>query len=92
MKKIAALLVIVFALTIVGCQPPEQAGGVTQAQLDSLKTQIQSLQSQVDNIQTALDSLTTLYNAHIDKFHKRGGTKAPAPSKGGRTVKPPEKG
>ncbi len=92
MKKIATFLIIVFALTIVGCQPPEQAGGVTQTQLDSLKTQIQTLQSKVDNIQTALDSLTTLYNAHIGKFHKRGGTRAPAPAKGRRTIKPPEKG
>jgi len=78
MNKLATLLIAVIALTVIGCQPPEGAGGVTAAAVDSLKTEIQTLQTDLGNVQVALDSLTTLYNAHVEKYHK-GGKVAPKP-------------
>ena len=79
MRTIALALIAVVALMVIGCQPPEGMGGVTQEQFDGLKTQVDALQTDVVNLQASLDSLTTFYNEHIDKFHKSGGTKAPKP-------------
>jgi outer membrane murein-binding lipoprotein Lpp len=89
MRTIAIALAAVVALMIIGCQPPEGMGGVTQEQFDQLKAQVETLQTDVGNLQTALDSLTTVYNEHIDKFHKKGGTKAPKPP---APQKPPQVG
>jgi hypothetical protein len=94
MRTIALALLAVVALTVIGCQPPEGMTGPTQEQFDALKAQVNGLQTDLATMQAALDSMTTVYNEHIDKFHKSGGTKAPVVPKtpGGRTVKPPEKG
>lgn len=88
MRKVAILLVAGIVLMVIGCQPPEGLGGVTQEQFDELKTQIETLQTDISNLQTSLDSLTTLYNGHIEKYHK-GGKTAPKPPE---PTKPPRKG
>ena len=81
MRTIAIMLVAAIALVVIGCQPPEGMGGVSQEQFETLKAQVETLQTDLGNLQTALDSLTTLYNDHIEKFHKKGGTTAPKPKK-----------
>ena len=91
MRKITIALIAVVALMVIGCQPPEGMGGVTTEQFEGLKTEIQTLKTDLANTQAALDSLTTIYNAHVEKFHK-GGTTAPKPPTPTREVKPPEKG
>lgn len=94
MRKITIALITFVALMVIGCQPPEGMGGVTTEQLEGVKTElmteIETLKTDIANLHTALDSLTTIYNGHIEKFHK-GGVVAPKPPPG-RTVKPPEKG
>jgi len=67
MRTIAIMLVAAIALVVIGCQPPEGMGGVSQEQFDTLKAQVETLQ--------------TDYNDHIEKFHKKGGTTAPKPKK-----------
>jgi hypothetical protein len=88
MRKLTIALIALVAFMVIGCQPPEGMGGVTNEQLEGVKTElmneITTLKTDVANLTVALDSLTTLYNGHIQKFHK-GGTIAPKPS----TVKPP---
>jgi len=79
MRTIALALLAVVALTVIGCQPPEGMTGPTQEQFDALKAQVDALQTDLGNMQMAYDSLTTVYNEHIEKFHKSGGTKAPTP-------------
>ena len=88
MRNIALILLAVVALTVIGCQPPEGMGGVTQEQFDALKTQVDNLQTDVGNLQVSLDSLTVLYNAHVDKYHK-GSAVAPKPPTPKKIVKPP---
>ena len=78
MRTIALALLAVIALSVIGCQPPEGMGGPTQEQFDALKAKVDALQMDLSNMQAAYDSLTTVYNEHIDKFHKSGGSKAPA--------------
>jgi vacuolar-type H+-ATPase subunit I/STV1 len=87
MRTIAIALIAVIGLMVIGCQPPE--GMVTSDQIDELKTEIQTLKTEIENLHTTLEEFTTIYNDHIEKYHK-GGKPAPKPS--GRTVKPPEKG
>ena len=87
MRTIALALLAVVALTVIGCQPPEGMGP-TQEQFDALKAKVDALEMDVVNLKTAVDSLTTVYNDHIDKFHKAGGTKAPTVKKT-PGVKPP---
>jgi hypothetical protein len=83
MIRIATLLAIVACLTIIGCQPPEGAAGVTKEQFDALKTQVETLQTDVANMQAAMDSFVEQYNMHIEKYHKGGTavTKPAAPQK-----------
>lgn len=76
MRNIALALIAVVALMVIGCQPPEGMAGVTTEQFNELKTQVENLQTDVMNLHMALDSLTTLYNGHIEKYHK-GGKVAP---------------
>jgi uncharacterized protein YcfL len=94
MRKLTIALITLVALMVIGCQPPEGMGGVTTDQLEGVKTElmneITTLKTDIVNLHAALDSLTTIYNGHIEKFHK-GGKIAPKPAPG-RTVKPPEKG
>lgn len=78
MRIVAVALLAVIALTVIGCQPPEGMAGVTQEQFDELKATVDGLQTDVGNLQTAIDSLTTIYNGHIEKYH-RGGAVAPKP-------------
>jgi outer membrane murein-binding lipoprotein Lpp len=80
MRILTIALIAGVALMVTGCQPPEGMG-VTTEQFEELKAQVETLKTDVDNLRTALDSLTETYNAHIDKFHKRGGVKAPKPPK-----------
>jgi hypothetical protein len=88
MKTVALALLAIVALTVIGCQPPEGMTGPTQEQFDALKAKVDALQTDLSNTQAALDSITVVYNEHIDKFHKSGGTKAPGVKKP-TTVKPP---
>jgi hypothetical protein len=82
MRKITIALIALVALTVIGCQPPEGMGGVTTEQLEGVKTElmneIEGLKTDFANLHTALDSLTTIYNGHVEKFHK-GGMVAPKP-------------
>jgi hypothetical protein len=78
MRTIALALLAIVALTVIGCQPPEGMTGPTQEQFDALKAQVDALQMDLGNMQMAYDSLVTVYNEHIDKFHKSGVTKASA--------------
>ncbi|MBN2620406.1 hypothetical protein JXB22_04875 [candidate division WOR-3 bacterium] len=77
MRTIALALLAVVALTVIGCQPPEGMTGPTQEQFDALKAQVDGLQTDLATMQAAMDSMTVVYNEHIDKFHKSGGSKAP---------------
>lgn len=83
MRNLGILLIAVIALMVIGCQPPEGMGGVTQEQFDELKTNVELLKGDVENLYMALDSLTTHYNMHMEKYHKGGATAPtpPAPSK-----------
>lgn len=88
MKKLAILLIIGVALTVIGCQPP---AAVTPEQLESLKTEISTLKTDVAALKTTVETLNTNYEAHIEKYHKGfvpagGGVKPPS---GGGNVKPP---
>jgi hypothetical protein len=78
MRTIALALLAVVALSVIGCQPPEGMAGPTQEQFDALKAQVDGMQMDLDAMKVAYDSLTAVYNEHIEKFHKSGGTKAPA--------------
>ena len=78
MRNLGILLIAVIALMVIGCQPPEGMGGVTQEQFDELKGHVEMLKTDVENLHMALDSLTTHYNMHVEKYHK-GGTTAPTP-------------
>jgi hypothetical protein len=80
MTKVIAMLIIAMCLMVVSCQPPEGMGtaGVTTQQIEELKTEIATLKTDVAALQDALDQMTTLYNEHIEKYHK-GGTVAPKP-------------
>jgi outer membrane murein-binding lipoprotein Lpp len=94
MRKMALLLVAVIAVMVVGCQPPEgMTGGVSQEAFDQLKMQVETLQTDLENTHAALDQLIEDYNALKAKVDK-GSAPVPKPPtpKGGRTVKPPEKG
>jgi len=92
MKKLAILLIIGVALTVIGCQPP---AAVTPEQLESMKTEISTLKTDVAALKTTVETLNTNYEAHIEKYHKGfvpagGGTVKP-PTGGGGT-KPPQTG
>lgn len=78
MRNLGILLIAVIAFMVIGCQPPEGVGGVTREQFDELKANVETLKADIGNLHMALDSLTTIYNAHIEKWHK-GGKVAPAP-------------
>lgn len=82
MKKLAILLVIGIALTVIGCQPPS---AVTPEQIEALKTEISTLTTDVSALKTAVETLNNNYEAHIDKYHK--GFVPVKPPGGG--VKPP---
>ena len=88
MRKIGIMLIALVALMVIGCQPPEGMGGVTQEQFDELKAQVEMMKTDMAYMQTAMDSLVASYNTHIEKFHK-GGTTVPTPPK---TSPPPRKG
>ena len=78
--KVATMLIILSCIMIIGCQPPEGMGGVTTAQVDSLKAEIQTMKTDHVTLQTALDDMTKMYNEHMEKFHKGGKTiKTPPP-------------
>lgn len=79
MRKIGIMLIALVAFMVIGCQPPEGMGGVTQEQFDELTAQVEMMKADMEYMQTAMDSLIGSYNTHIEKFHK-----------GGTTVKPPE--
>lgn len=83
MKKLALLLVIVAALTVIGCQPP---AAVTPEQLDAVKSEISALKTEVEALKTTVQTLQTNYDAHVEKYHK-GFTPVKPPAGGG--VKPP---
>jgi len=78
MRNLGILLIAIIALMVIGCQPPEGMGGVTQEQFDELKGNVETMKTDVENLHMALDSLTTIYNGHIEKWHK-GGAIAPTP-------------
>ncbi len=84
MKKLAILLVIVAALTVIGCQPP---AAVTPEQLDALKAEISALKTDVEAMKITVETINTNYEAHIEKYHK--GFTPVKPPAGGGTVKPP---
>jgi len=88
MRKMAILLIAVVALMVIGCQPPEGMGGVSQEAFDELKTQVETLQTDLDNVHASLDQLIEDYNALKAKVDKGSAPvpKPPAPSK------PPRKG
>ena len=93
MRKMALLLVAVIALMVIGCQPPEgMTGGVSQEAFDELKMQVETMQTDLDNVHTALNQLIEDYNALKAKVDKGSAPVPKPPAKGGRTVKPPEKG
>jgi hypothetical protein len=93
MRKMALLLVAVVALMVIGCQPPEgMTGGVSQEAFDALKMQVETMQTDLDNVHTALSQLIEDYNALKAKVDKGSAPVPKPPAKGGRTVKPPEKG
>jgi outer membrane murein-binding lipoprotein Lpp len=93
MRKMAILLIAGVALMVIGCQPPEgMTGGVTQEAFDELKTKVETLETDLDNVHTALDQLIEDYNALKAKVDKGSAPVPKPPEKGGRTVKPPEKG
>ena len=93
MRKMALLLVAVVALMVIGCQPPEgMTGGVSQEAFDTLKMQVETMQTDLDNVHTALSQLIEDYNALKAKVDKGSAPVPKPPAKGGRTVKPPEKG
>ncbi len=79
MRKIGIALIALVALMVIGCQPPEGMGGVTQEQFDELKAQVEMMKTDMEYMHTTMDSLVQSYNTHIEKFHK-----------GGTTVTPPE--
>jgi ABC-type transporter MlaC component len=79
MRKIGIMLIALVAFMVIGCQPPEGMGGVSQEQFDELKAQVEMMKTDMEYMQTAMDSLMAAYNTHIEKFHK-----------GGTIVKPPE--
>jgi hypothetical protein len=88
MRNLGILLIAVIALMVIGCQPPEGMGGVTQEQFDELKGHVEMLKADVENLHMALDSLTTHYNMHVEKYHKGAKTAPPTPA----PSPPPRKG
>lgn len=80
MRKIGIMLIALVAFMVIGCQPPEGMGGVTQEQFDSLKAQVDMMKADMDYMHTAMDSLINSYNTHIEKFHKGGTTVTPPPA------------
>jgi len=84
MKKLAILLIIGVALTVIGCQPP---AAVTPEQLEALKTEISTLKTDVAALKTTVETLNTNYEAHVEKYHK--GFVPVKPPTGGGNVKPP---
>ncbi len=83
MRKMAILLIAVVALMVIGCQPPEGMGGVSQEAFDELKTQVETMQTDLDNVHASLDQLIEDYNALKAKVDKGSAPvpKPPAPSK-----------
>jgi hypothetical protein len=79
MRKIGIALIALVALMVIGCQPPEGMGGVSQEQFDELKAHVEEMKTDMEYMHTTMDSLMAAYNTHIEKFHK-----------GGTTVTPPE--
>jgi len=84
MKKLAILLVIGVALTVIGCQPP---AAVTPEELTALKTEISTLKADVAALKTTVETLNLNYEAHMEKYHK--GFVPVKPPTGGGNVKPP---
>ena len=91
MRKMAILLIAVVALMVIGCQPPEGFGGVSQEQFDELKAQVETLETDFENVHAALDQLIEDYNELKQKVDK-GSKPVPKPPAPKRKVKPPEKG
>ncbi len=87
MKKLATLLIIAIALTVIGCQPPQQQNVVTTEQLDAVKQELSTLKSDFATLKADFDSLKANYTAHLDKYHKA----MPKPPSGGTGggLKPP---
>jgi len=85
MKKLATLLIIAIALTVISCQQP--ANVVTPEQLEAVKTELNALKTDVTALKAVVDSLVVNYNAHLEKYHKgtkpAGGTKPTQPRVGG---------
>jgi len=84
MRKMAILLIAVVALMVIGCQPPEGFGGVSQEQFDELKAQVETLETDFENVHAALDQLIEDYNelkAKVDKGSKPVSKPKPPESK-----------
>jgi len=78
MRKMAILLIAVVALMVIGCQPPEGFGGVSQEQFDELKAQVETLETDFENVHAALDQLIEDYNELKQKVDK-GSKPVPKP-------------
>jgi len=84
MKKLATLLIIAVALTVISCQPP-QGSVVTTEQLDAVKAELSALKTDVAAMKVTVDSLTIKCDACAAKCLGKTGGGAKPPG----TVKPP---